>query len=104
MTQIELFPLSLLERAARHAQARAHDEMLRKVNDAHGGYVSETGQMYADHVIFTDGDVPTFTIIREFWPDMTMTAGQIVIWRTHVRAAYGEAVRERRLFSHMWHS
>lgn len=70
MTQMELFPLSLIERAARHAQARAHDEMLRKVNDAHGGYVSETGQMYADHVIFTDGDTPTFTIVREFWPDM----------------------------------
>jgi hypothetical protein len=26
--------------------------------------------MYADHVIFTDGDTPTFTIIPEFWPDL----------------------------------
>lgn len=33
-----------------------------------------------------------------------MTAGQINIWRANVRAAYNEAVREKRLFSHMWHS
>ena len=70
MTQLELFPLNLLEQAARQAQAMAHQEMLWKVNDVYAEFVKDTSRMYADHVIFTDGDTPTFTIVPEFWPDM----------------------------------
>ena len=70
MQQLELFPLNLIEQAARQAQAMAHQEMLWKVNDAHAEFVKDTSRMYADHVIFTDGDTPTFTIVTEFWPDM----------------------------------
>lgn len=70
MQQLELFPLNLIEQAARKARDKAHQEMLCKVNDAHAEYVKDTGQMYADHVIFTDGDTPTFTIVTECWPDM----------------------------------
>jgi hypothetical protein len=70
MEQLELFPLNLLEQAGRQARAVSLQEMLCKVNDAHADYVSRFDGMYADHVIFTDGDTPTFTIIPEFWPDL----------------------------------
>jgi len=33
-----------------------------------------------------------------------MTTGQTNIWRAHVRQAYNEAVKEKRLFSQLWHS
>ena len=73
MQQLELFPLNLIEQAARKARDKAHQEMLCKVNDAHAEYVTankDTNRMYADHVIFTDSDMPTFTIVTEFWPDL----------------------------------
>ena len=70
MEQLELFPLNLLEQAARQSRAVSLQEMLRKVNYAHADYVSRFDGMYADHVIFTDGDTPTFTVVPEFWPDL----------------------------------
>lgn len=74
MQQLELFPLNLIEQAACQAQAMAHEEMLWKINNAYSDYVGHfPSRMYADHVIFIDGDTPTFTIIPEFWPDMAST-------------------------------
>ena len=70
MEQLELFSLNLLEQAARQSRAASLAVMLDKVDTAHGDYVSRSDGMYAHHVIFTDGDTPTFTIIPEFWPDL----------------------------------
>ena len=70
MQQLELFPLNLLEQAALQSRAISLQEMLDKVDNAHGDYVSRFDGMYAHHVIFTDGDTPTFTIVPEFWPDL----------------------------------
>ena len=71
MHQLELFTLSPLEQEARNIERAAIRDLLWAINDAHGEYVVKmTNRMYADHVIFTDGDTPTFTVIPEFWPDM----------------------------------
>lgn len=71
MQQLELFPLNLIEQEARNIERGALRDLIWAVNHAHGEYVAKmTNRMYADHVIFTDGDTPTFTIVPEFWPDM----------------------------------
>ena len=70
MEQLELFSLNLLEQAALQSRAASLQVMLRKVDTAHGDYVSRHDGMYAHHVIFTNGDTPTFTIVPEFWPDL----------------------------------
>lgn len=71
MHQLELFPLNPLEQEARNIERAALRDLLWKVNDAHADYVVKmSNRMYADHVIFVDGDTPTFTLVPEFWPDM----------------------------------
>lgn len=69
MKQLELFPFDTV---VRKVQTNAFSVMLGKINDAYSEYVTHIpSRMYADHVIFTDGDTPTFTIVPEFWPDLS---------------------------------
>ena len=70
MKQLELFPLNLIEQAALEARADVLRNMLWEVHNAHAEYACHTDGMYAAHVVFTDGDTPTFTIIPQFWPDL----------------------------------
>jgi hypothetical protein len=68
--QMELFPF---EPMVRSVQANALREMLWKIDDAYSLYASHfPSRMYA-HVVFIDGDTPSFEIVPEFWPDMACT-------------------------------
>ena len=72
MQQIEMFEMGSLELKVKAQQSFAKAVMLEQVGEAYARYIETVGgnRMYADHILFADGDSPTFTIVPEFWPEM----------------------------------
>lgn len=67
MTQLELFPLDILQQSARATTTSAKFALLCDVHEAYTQYASECGLMYADEIQLRG---ETLTVIPSFWPDM----------------------------------
>ena len=72
MHQLEMFQMSSIETGIKKQESFARAVMLEQVGEAYARYIETVGgnRMYADHILFAEGDSPTFTVVPEFWPEM----------------------------------